>query len=148
MTRGSPPLTVSGTPIYFGPSALVVGSSTVPVASKSIPQMITTVAGQVITAAPNIVTIAGTTLTPGAPGITLDGTLLSLEKASQLVIGSKTISLQSASLDPIITTIGSQVITVTPRQDLHRRHRLNARGSQRHSGRLRQCLSTQPANSS
>lgn len=95
LTRGSPPLTVSGTPIYFSPSALVGGSSIVPIASKSTPPIITTVAGQVITAAPNIVTIAGTTPTPGAPGITLDGTLPSLEKASQLVIGPKIISFNA-----------------------------------------------------
>lgn len=71
------------------------GPSIVPIASKSTPPIIITVAGQVITAAPNIVTIAGTNLTPGAPGITLDGTLPSLEKASQLVIFPKIISFNA-----------------------------------------------------
>lgn len=95
LTRGSPPLTVFGTPIYFGSSALVGDSPIVPIALKCTPPIITTVAGQVITAAPNIVTIAGTTLTPEAPGIMLDGTLLSLEKASQLVIFPKIISFNA-----------------------------------------------------
>ena len=56
---------------------------------------ITTVAGQAITAAPTAVAFAGTTLTPGAPGERINGTLVSLNTANQLVLGSKTVALQS-----------------------------------------------------
>ena len=57
---------------------------------------ITTGAGsQAITAAPTAVAFAGTTLTPGAPGKRINGTLVSLNTAGQLVVGSKTVALQS-----------------------------------------------------
>lgn len=91
-----------------------VGSKTIHLASK-VPETITTaIAGHVITAAPNGIVVAGTTLSPGAPGTILDGTLLSLNTASQLVVGSKTIPLESASPNSIVTTIGGQVITAAP----------------------------------
>ena len=114
LTRGAPPITVSGTPIHFGSSALVIGTSTVHFAPEVPTQMITTIAGHAVTAAPNGIAVAGTTLSPGAPGTTLDGTLLSLDTASQLIIGSKTIPLESASPSSRTTTIGGQVITAAP----------------------------------
>ena len=49
--------------------------------------------GQVITAGPAALEIPGTTLTPGAPAITVDRTLVSLRTDSQLVLGSKTVWL-------------------------------------------------------
>lgn len=114
LTPGAPPITVSDTPIHFDSSALVVGTSTVPLAPEVPTQIITTIAGQGITAALNAIAIAGITLRPEAPGMTLDGTLLSLDTASQLIIGSQTIPLESASPNSITTTIGGQIITASP----------------------------------
>lgn len=114
LTRGSPPITVSGTLIHFDSSALVVGTSTVPLANELPTQMITTIAGQAITAAPNAVAIAGNTLIPGAPGATIDGTILSLDTAEHFVVGSKTIPLTSKVPGTITTMIAGQAITAAP----------------------------------
>lgn len=70
-----------------------------------------TINNQVVQPLSRDISIAGTTLTPGAPGTTLDGTLLSLDTASHLVVGSKTIPLSSASSNPITTIIAGQIIT-------------------------------------
>lgn len=114
LTRGAPPITVSGTPIHFGSSALVIGTSTVRLAPEVPTQMITTIAGHAITAAPNAVAIAGNTLSPGAPGTTIDGTVLSLDPAGQFVVGSKTIALTTNVSETMTTTIAGQAITAVP----------------------------------
>ena len=114
LKMGASPITVSGTPIHYGSSALVVGTSTVPLAPEVPTWIMNPVVGQAITEAPNAATVAGTTLRPGAPGITLAGTLISLDAASQLMIGSKIISLESASQSSIVTNIGGQAISAAP----------------------------------
>ena len=114
LTPGAPPMTVSGTPIHFRSSALVVGTLTVPLAPASPAQIITNVAGQMITAASNTVVIAGNTLFPGARGTVIDGTTLSLDKAGQLIVGSKTMTLASNVPETIITTVAGQAITAAP----------------------------------
>ena len=111
LTPGAPPITVSGTPIHFGSSAFVVGISTAPLAPEVPTQMITTIAGQAITAAPDAVAIAGNILSPGGPGTTIDGTILSLDTAGQFVVGSKIIPFASKIPEKMTTTIGGQVIT-------------------------------------
>lgn len=96
----------------------IVGSQKIPLLSSSLSRTITTtIAGQPITAAPNAVAIAGSTLTAGASGTTLSGTPVSLNAAGQLVVGSKTVPLDSDSESSrtITTTIGDrQVITAAP----------------------------------
>lgn len=114
LTRGAPPIIVPGTPIHIESAGLVIGTSTVPLAPEIPTRIITTIAGQAIAAAPNGATVASKTLRPGAPGITFAGTLISLDTASQLMIGSKTIALESASQSPMFTKIGGQVITAGP----------------------------------
>ena len=114
LTRGAPPITISGTPIHFDSSALVVGTSTVLLTPNIPTQMITTIAGQGITAASNIVAIAGNTLSPGAPGETIDGTIVSLDAAGHFVLGSKTIPFASNVPETLTTTIAGQVITAAP----------------------------------
>ena len=115
LTLGAPGATIDGTILSLNSAGqFVVGSKTIHFGSKFPETMTTNIAGQVITAAPNAVAVAGTTLTPGAPGITLDGTLLSLATAGELIVGSKTVPLGSASPNSIVTTIGGQVITATP----------------------------------
>ena len=118
LNPGAPGTTIDGTVLSLDTLGhFIVGSKTIPLGSTTFPETITSnIAGQVITAAPNGVAVAGTTLRPGAPGMTLGGTLVSLDTASQLIVGSKTIPLESASSNSIITTIGGQVITAAPDQ--------------------------------
>lgn len=102
LTPGGPTLTLSGTPLYIASSNLIFGTSTIPLPSTPLPlsnagMLITTIADQSLTAVPTAVAVAGTTLTPGASGISVSGTLVSLITASGLVIGSQTIVLQNAS---------------------------------------------------
>ncbi|CAD6588434.1 MAG: hypothetical protein ASARMPREDX12_003327 [Alectoria sarmentosa] len=115
LSPGGPDTTIDGTILSLDTAGqFVVGSKTMTLASKVPATVTTTIAGQLITAAPNAIAVAGTTLFPGAPGMTLDRTLLSLDTASQLIVGSKTIILVSSSRTSILTTIGGQVITAAP----------------------------------
>ena len=114
LTPEAPPITVSGTLIHLGSSALIIGTSTVPLAPELPIQIITTIAGQIITAAPNAVAIAGSTLSSGAPGITIDGTIVSLDTAGQFIVGSKTIPLISKAPETIKTNVAGHAITAAP----------------------------------
>ena len=133
LTPGAPAITASGTSISLGSSALIVGSSTVPILLQPSDRFVTTVAGHAITAAPSAVDIAGTTLHPGIPGVTLDGTAVSLDTARHLIIGSNTISLDDQNegparlilggvsdpsspgvTEPFITSIAGHAITAAP----------------------------------
>ena len=127
MTPGAAAITVSGKVISLGSSILVVGTSTVPLQPQNAEPLITNVAGYRITAAPDAVEVPGTTLHPGNPRVTLDGTLSSLDTSGQLIIDPKTMTLPGASpiiaqsspssphiSNPLITTIGSQTITAAP----------------------------------
>lgn len=114
LTPGAPPITVAGTPIQLGSSALIIGTSTVPLAPASPTQIITTIAGHAITAAPNSIAIGGNTLSPGAPGTTVDGTVLSLDGSGHFIVGSKTIPLASNVPETITTTVAGQAITAAP----------------------------------
>ena len=109
LTPEAPPITVSGTPIQLGSSALIIGTSTVPLTPYSPTQIITTIAGQAITAASDSVVIADKTLIPGAPGTKIDGTMLSLDTSGNFIAGSKTIPLKSTV--PEISNIAGQMIT-------------------------------------
>ena len=132
LSPGASAITISGTLIPLGSSALIIGSSKIPL-SQSADPLITTVAGHTITAAPNAIEVAGTTLRPGVPGVTLDGTAVSLDTAGHLVVGSKTMTLAvegaglgeqilkafgddpaSDASDPMTTSIGGQVVTAAP----------------------------------
>ena len=115
MTRGAPGKTIGGTLVSLNPAGqLVVGSKTVTLGGTagsasagsgesddqfgdSSPILTTLIGGAPVTVASTAVAFAGTILTPGAPGRTIDGTLVSMNPAGQLVIGSKTISSQTIS---------------------------------------------------
>ena len=94
---GAPPITISGTPIKFGSSILVIGSSIISIVTLVPKQFSITIAGQAITAAPTALAMADatTTSTPGARGFTINGTIVSLNTAAQLVVGSETIPLEN-----------------------------------------------------
>ena len=132
LSPGASAITISGTVVSLGSSALIIRSSTIPL-SQSVDPLTTTVAGHTITAAPNAIEVAGTTLHPGVPGVTLDGTAVSLDTAGHLIVGSKTMTLavESAGLgeqilrafgddpasdasDPMTISIGGQIVTAAP----------------------------------
>lgn len=98
LTPGSPALTISGIPISvasLGPNSISLVA--IPPGTTIKNQLITTLANQALTAAPTAVEVAGSHLAPGAPGITVGGTLVSLNTAGDLILGSQTIALQSES---------------------------------------------------
>ena len=120
-TPGSPPITISDTPIHLAPSALIIGPSTVPFVPENPnpdPDPLTTIiTGHIITAAaPNAIAIAATTIPLESPGVNLAGTLISLDTARhQLIVGTKTIPLDSASgIHALVTTVNGQAITAFP----------------------------------
>lgn len=106
LIAGAPAITVSGKMISLGSSVLIVGSSTVPFPSQDPDPLITSIASHPVTAASDAVELAGTTLHPGHPGITLDGTSISLDTAGQLIVGSATMTLPGAS--PTTARLGHQ----------------------------------------
>ena len=114
LTPGASPITVSSSRIYLDSSVLMIGTSIVQLAPKVPQRVLTTIAGHVITAAPTAVVIVDTTMNPGDAGVTLGGTLIGLNKAGQLLLGSKTISLPSGLPEIITTAIASQAITADP----------------------------------
>ena len=112
---GGPAVTVSGISMSLGSNVLVIGTSSIPLATDDPTQVITTIAGQTITANPTAVEIGSSTLTPGSPGLTLGGTLISLNPAGQLLVGSKTIPLDGAGggsgRNAFTTTVAGQDLT-------------------------------------
>lgn len=111
LTPGDPPITISGTPLAYGSSFLAIGISIVSLAPKSQKPTTTKINGQTFTMKQNAVVIAGTTLTPGAPPITLSGTPIAY-KSSVLVVGSSTLSLASNDAKQTTTDIDGQIITI------------------------------------
>ena len=131
LSPGSPGVKVAGTLISLDTSRhqLIVGTKIIALdlASGKNP-IVTNVGGRVITAFPDKIAIASTILTPGASGTVVDGTLLSLNTAGQMIVGSQTVALlpsgrstrtklgmgvlpSEGSADPFVTTINGQVIT-------------------------------------
>jgi len=104
-------VTVSGTPISLGESALAVGTSTVayiPQAQAQAPT-ITTLVGQAIGPLSNGISIAGTTLTPGGPAVIISRTPISLG-SSALAVGASTVAYTPPTQSPAITSVTSQAI--------------------------------------
>lgn len=83
LTRGAKPITVSGTGVSLGTSALIVGSNTLPLPQSQ--QVITSVAGHGATFVPNAVAIGGSTLTPGGAPVAFSGTTISLGSSAIIV---------------------------------------------------------------
>ena len=108
---GDPAATIGGTRVALNTAgSLIINSKTIPLAS-SLPEPLTTnIAGQAITAQPTAIAIAGTTIKPGDPASTVDGTRIFLNTAGSLILDSKTISLP----EPLTTTIANQPITANP----------------------------------
>ena len=88
---GDPAISIAGTPISLNAAGnLVIASKTTPLRTGSSTPLVTTIAGQVVTAAANGIVIAGTTLKGGDAGYSVNGTIVSLDTAGHLVVGSRT----------------------------------------------------------
>ena len=100
LSPGSPGFKLAGTPIALDTARhqLFVGTKTIALdfASRKNP-IVTEIGGRVISAFPDRIVIASTTLRPGAPALTINGTLVSLDTAAQFVVGSNTISLDEGA---------------------------------------------------
>ena len=92
---GDPGITVDGTILSLGSSVLVFGSRThnlnLPQPTPTAAQSYVTMGGETIAVAAGSIVVAGHTLTPEAPAVIADGTLVSLG-SSVLVIGTKTVN--------------------------------------------------------
>ena len=99
LSPGALPVTVSGKAISLGSSALIIGSSTMTLYSEVPGHFVATVAGQAITADPTALEIGSLKLTAGPPGISLSGTLVSLDSDGELLLGTRTITLQTTAGD-------------------------------------------------
>ena len=97
LNPGALPITVSGKAISLGSSALIIGSSTMSLYSEVPGHFVATVAGQAITADPTALEIGSLKLTAGAPATSLSGTLVSLDSDGELLLGTRTIPLQTTA---------------------------------------------------
>ena len=104
VSKNGPGITLSGTPVSFGPAGIIIGSSKEQLALPSV----FTIAGQTFTANPTAFSIAGTTISDGGPGITLGGTPISLAP-NELIIGTSTQELAFQS----VFIIGGQTYTAS-----------------------------------
>ena len=112
-TAGTSPITISNTPIRYGPSLPAVGSDTVSLTLNDPKPVTTNVAGQAVTIGPNAAEFAGATLTPGAPAITVSSIQISLAP-SVLFVGTSTIPFKPPSVEPLITSIAGHLVTAVP----------------------------------
>ena len=132
LSPGSPGATIAGTLISLDTAShhqLIVGTKTIPLDSASGKDpIVTEIGGRVITVFTDRIAIASTVLTPGASGVIVDGTPVSLNTGGQVIVGSKTIALlqsgrstglimggflpsEEVSADPLVTTVNGQPIT-------------------------------------
>ena len=88
-----------GTPVRLAPGAAdaVIGTSTQTLASAVItPADIITVGGVIATANPSGFTIAGSTVIPGAKGVVVNGTVVSLAPGGTLFVGNSSTVLPTS----------------------------------------------------
>ena len=95
---GGPAVTLDGSTFSLassgGSNALIVNGKTTPL--PSTPLSAFTVGSQIFTAAPTGFKIGTQSVTPGAPAVMVDGTLISMD-SSPLIIGTSTVPLGSAA---------------------------------------------------
>ena len=115
ITAGAPAATISGTAVSLDSSSNLIFDGTaqaLPSVSETIypPDRITTIDHIAVKLLPSGVAVAGTTLTPGAPPITVSGSPVSLGSAI-LAIGTSSVPVSFGSPQALITAIGGQTIT-------------------------------------
>lgn len=119
LTQGGAAVTISGTRISLGPSGVLIGTSSLPIATAAAPptSSLLTVNFQTLTALPGSeqgFELAHSTLLPGSPGITLSGTLYSLNTAGSLIVGPSTIPLATANSNSNGAALTAAGETFTP----------------------------------
>lgn len=108
LAEGGPGVTIDGTALSLATAGqLVENSKAMPVDGPSggsgglimggLGSLVTTIGDQVITVNPTAVKVAGSALEPGAPGVTVSGTVVSLDTAGELMVCSKTAALKGES---------------------------------------------------
>ena len=86
---GGPQVTISGTPVSLNPSGiLVIGTYTITPSVEPAPTRFV-VGTDTFTIEPTNIAVGGFILTPGSPGVTMDGVFVSLG-SSDLVVGTQT----------------------------------------------------------
>lgn len=112
ISAGGPAATVDGTVVSLGTSgALAIGSSTysVPISTPALfANSAIIIAGQTVTPNPSAFPIGGTSISAGGPGVTINGTVVSLHPSGILAIGLSTLAL-SLPLSSIYYTDGLNV---------------------------------------
>lgn len=113
---GSPTITISGTPVFLGPSGiLVIGSLTTRLsATPTQPPTarIFTVGGQTFSVDPIGFNVAGSKVMPGGNPVILSGTTISLSPSGVLNIGDSAISLPTLqTAAPRVHTVGGLALT-------------------------------------
>lgn len=93
LTPGAPAITVSGSPVSLNSTILADGTSSVPVLFANPQTLITIIGGQAIISAAPAVEIGRVTLSPGASGTTVGGTLVSFGSGGSFMVGSQTVTL-------------------------------------------------------
>lgn len=112
----SPTITISGTPVFLGPSGiLVIGSLTTSLsATPTLPSTasVFTVGGQTFSADPSGFNVAGSKVLPGGNLVILSGTTVSLSPSGVLNIGDSAISLPTLQTTaPPVYTFGGLAVT-------------------------------------
>lgn len=116
ISPSSPAITISGTPIFLGPSGiLVIGSLTTSLSAvptqPPLPVKFFTVGGQTFSADAIGFNVAGSRVIPGGTPVILSGTTVSLSPSGVLIIGDSTISLPTPKVAPGVYTVGGLAIT-------------------------------------
>ena len=126
LTQGGSAITVSGTLISLGPSGVLFGTSSIPFSPTATPTTTTSllpVNSQTLTAL-HVGSkgdekwgfeIDHSTILPGSPGLSISGTLYSLNADGSLIIGTSTIALATAGSNYVLdNTLTAGEETFTP----------------------------------
>ena len=108
ITQGGPAITISNTIVSLGPSGVMIGKSSIPfsptAAPKTTPSLLP-IGAQMLTALQVSgskgdekwgIEIDPSTILPGSPGLSISGTLYSLNTAGSLIMGTTAIALATA----------------------------------------------------
>ena len=95
--------------------SITIAAPTGPITVTGASHKAYTVGGQVFTSKPTAFSIDGTPISAGGPGVTIDGTVVSLEISGDLDIGSSTILLSANPASPTVFTVGNEVFKPNPK---------------------------------
>ncbi len=117
LTQGGEAVAISGTRYSLGSSFLVAGTSSLPFSTPTATTSLLPIGSETLTALPGTAggfEIGHSTLLPGFPAITVDGTTYSINKAGSLIAGTSTIALATAgssNLSNSALTAGGETFT-------------------------------------